>query len=125
MDLNEFREECRDYFDKIDGKDELVFVPLQNILDLPDLPKQSTKSLKAEYRIIQRLKRIEDEKDNYTFENEEVKKDDLLTLEEKEKEMIGEYIARLRPDTTWMEIAEILGISKKTLWKKRQKYGFD
>lgn len=125
MDLNEFREECRDYLDEIDKKDELVFVPLRDILDLSDLPEQSTKSLRAEYRIIQRLKRIEDDKEDYTFENEEIKKDDLLTLEEKEKEMIGEYIARLRPDTTWMEIAKILGISKKTLWKKRQKYGFD
>lgn len=105
-----------EYLVEIDVEDEVVFVPLRVVVDLPELPEQSAEHLKIEYEIIQRLKREEDKG---------VGKKELLTLEEEEKLIIGSYIDRLRPGTNWEEIAEILGIAEKTLWKKRKKYGFD
>lgn len=45
------------------------------------------------------------------------------TLEELEKAYIKHILATFRGN--YSEVAELLGISKKTLWEKRKRYGLD
>jgi two-component system response regulator AtoC len=45
------------------------------------------------------------------------------SLEELEKEYILHTLKNL--DTSYAEISDLLGISKKTLWEKRKRYNLD
>lgn len=113
-----------------DRGQEYVFVPFSAIFgDAEDL-KQSIASIRAEYQIIQRLKKIYgmEDFDEGEFTYEDMRESGLLPIEEKdtiediERKFIQRRCEEMRPDATWADVAESLGMSKKTLWKKRKRY---
>lgn len=94
---------------------EFVVITLDQLWDFA--PKQSVRSMRREYELIQRLKDIEDELNNLPSEDTS-----LPTLEEAEEMAIKKHIEQYRPEYPWTEIAEMLGISYQTLKRKRKKY---
>jgi len=47
---------------------------------------------------------------------------DKATIKEIKEAMIRERLQEMRPDHTYGEIADTLGITKKSLWEKRKEY---
>lgn len=46
------------------------------------------------------------------------------SLGEIEEEVIRERIEAMRPALSWAEVADTLGVNKRTLYSKRKQYGF-
>jgi DNA-binding NtrC family response regulator len=49
----------------------------------------------------------------------------VTTIREAERLAVVQAIAAMRPGATWDEVADALGITKKTLWHKRKEFGLD
>lgn len=47
---------------------------------------------------------------------------DAEPLDHVEEQHIRDVVSRLRPEARWGDIADVLGISQKTLWQKRKQY---
>lgn len=113
---------------KINDKGEYVgkvFVPLLRLMGYEseeEFTEERKESFEIEYQLIQQLKRIRDTKE-YSDNHE----DDLLlcdsskTFDEMERAILEKRCEQMRPEHTWKEIAESLGINNKTLYAKRRK----
>lgn len=108
----------------------LAFVPMKQILGVSEgWAELSVREIRNTYRLIQRLKRIRHLKgggDPTEYETEGEDKDAVhvptdATAEDAALLLIKRRCIRLRPDTPWRDIAESLGITNRTLWKRRIK----
>ena len=112
-------------------RQEYVFVPFGALYDTDTLfGKQSVESMRAEYQIIQRLKKMSEMEraEESVMTESEMRESNLLhvtpedSVEDIERKLIQRRCEEMRPDAAWKEIAESLGMSKKTLYQKRKRY---
>jgi len=112
-------------------RQEYVFVPFGALHDTDTLfREQSVESMRAEYQIIQRLKKINEMEraEESVMTESEMRESNLLhvtpddSVEDIERKLIQRRCEEMRPDAAWKEIAESLGMSKKTLYQKRKRY---
>jgi len=110
---------------------EYVFVPFGALYDTENLfGKESIESMRLEYQIIQRLKKINEMEraEESVMTESEMRESNLLhvtpedSVEDIERKLIRRRCEEMRPDAAWKEIAESLGMSKKTLYQKRKRY---
>lgn len=81
---------------------------------LKDALSTSTGYFRTQMRLIQHAKRMRREDDI----------EDLHThMHEHEKEYLSAVFDRLRPECSWQEIADRLGIGLTTLERRRERYG--
>jgi hypothetical protein len=112
-------------------RQEYVFVPFGALYDTDTLfGKQSIESMRAEYQIIQRLKKMSEMEraEESVMTESEMRESNLLhvtpedSVDDIERKLIQRRCEEMRPDAAWKEIAESLGMSKKTLYQKRKRY---
>lgn len=100
--------DCSLNYDPTSNPDKYVFVSFGELLGY----ESTTLSYELDYKLIQILRQIRGRKmDGH-----------LQTIEQAEKELIKEHIRVHRPGRNWKDIADMLGINQKTLWKRRNKY---
>lgn len=115
--------------DKINDKGEYVgkvFVSLLQLMghkNKESFTEQSLQELRTEYKLIQELKKIRGTYKDIDEDDDLVLADEKKTIIDIEKEIIRKRCDKMRPEHSWKEVAESLGIAKKTLYDKRKKLG--
>lgn len=96
---------------------EKVVVPLGELIGWDEYVKPTAEQLRIEWDLIQGLKNIREIKKPG---EETISVGPDVTVKDIEDRLIRHRIKHMRPDVTWQEIADSLGISEKKLWKKRK-----
>ena len=98
---------------------EHVVVPLGALEDWDGT--ESVQSMRTEMEIIQRLRSLykQGETPGSFLEG----RTHLPSLKQAEIELLSKYIDEYRPHTTWQKIAQMLGVERSTLRRKRKEYG--
>jgi len=100
---------------------EQVVVPLKELHPgLKSALRTPTRMLRTEMEIIQRLRALykQGEEPSTFLQGSGT----LPSLAESERELVERYIDEYRPQRTWAQIADMMGIERSTLRRKRNKY---
>lgn len=100
---------------------EHVVVPLSALTDFDAEP--SARELRREYQLIQALKRIRQGRDPVGAFTDSIKVKKDASLDDVRDRYIAFMVQEHRPEKSYAEIAEIVGVTKKTLWIYRKKAG--
>lgn len=87
--------------------------------------EESVSSLRLQYKLIQAIKYIRSDAAtdlDESFDDDFILCDRSKTLEDMYESIIQKRCDEMRPEHTYKEIAQSLGITKRTLWKRRKKH---
>lgn len=114
-------------------RDKWKVVYLIDLVENPEVFEVSERWYRTQMRLIDTFKRIKKNPTIATEREVDIRarnkekhlerietKENKPSIDEMEEIIIKRRIEKMRPDHTWLEVAQSLGISKKTLYVKRK-----